>query len=193
MTIIHLIRHGEVHNPQHILYGRMPRFRLSRCGSEQAAAAAAYLRDRPLAAVISSPRLRARQTAAAIARPHNLPVRLSALADEIRSPHQGRTAAELEAEGWRLYTNLPPGYETPEDILARARRLIDRLRAAYPGQEVAVVTHGDVVLAVRFWVAGVPFTDETKNRSPYPAPASITTLDFANGAPLPALTYRCPY
>ncbi len=193
MTTIHLVRHGEVHNPHQILYGRLPRFRLSERGREQAAAAAACLQDRPLAAVFSSPRLRARQTAAAIARPHGLPVRLSVLADEVLSPHQGRPAAELEAEGWPLYRDLPPGYETPEDILARVQRLIDRLRIAYSGREVAVVTHGDIVLAVQFWVAGVPFTDETKNRSLYPAPASITTLQFADGAPLPALTYCRPY
>lgn len=193
MTTIYFVRHGEVHNPQHILYGRLPRYRLSQRGLEQAAAAAAYLQDHPLAAVISSPRLRARQTAAIIARPHGLPVRLSTLVDEVRNPHQGRATTDLEAEGWRLYTNLPPGYETPEDVLRRVLRLIGRLRAAHPGQEVAVVTHGDIVLAVQFWVAGIPFTDDTKNRAAYPATASITTLTFVDGARLPALSYLRPY
>ena len=202
MTIIHFIRHGEVHNPRRVLYARLPRFPLSAAGWGQAEAAAAYLRDRPLAAVIASPRLRARQTAAIIARPHGLPVRTSRLIDEIHTPHQGRPLAELDGEGWRLFANLPPGYESPAGVTARAVRLINRLRRRYQDGEVAVVTHGDVVLAVRFWVEGIPFTDDTKNAAGlYPATASITTLTFPpsdNGtgkasADRPAMTYHRPY
>ncbi len=194
MTIIHVIRHGEVHNPRNIFYGRMPRYRLSETGWQQAQAAGAYLADRPLRAVISSPRLRARQTARAVAAPHALLIRQSRLIDEIHSPHQGRPVAELDAEGWVLYQDLPPDYETPEAVLARALRLIARLRREYPGQEIAAVTHGDVVLALRFWVEGIRFTDDSKNRTRlYPAPASITTLTFANGSARPDMAYHRPY
>ena len=28
-TVVHLVRHGEVHNPEKVLYGRLPGFRLS--------------------------------------------------------------------------------------------------------------------------------------------------------------------
>jgi len=50
-TSISLIRHGHVHNPDNIVYGRLPGFRLSELGREQAQAVAAYWRDKPLAAV----------------------------------------------------------------------------------------------------------------------------------------------
>ena len=195
MTTIHLIRHGDVHNPRKILYGRLPRFRLSEQGRQQAEAAAAYLQDRPLAAIISSPRLRARQTAALIAARHpGVPVRYSTLIDEVLSPHQGRPIAELDAEGWRLYEAVPPGYETPDDVLARARRLLDRLRREYDGHEVAVVSHGDVVLALHCWVQGRPFNDETKKEAVYPATASVTTLGFLNGETAPRMfRYHRPY
>ncbi len=65
-TTITFIRHGEVHNPQRILYGRLPRFALSEQGRAEAQAVAATLRDVPVATVYSSPLLRARQTAQAI-------------------------------------------------------------------------------------------------------------------------------
>lgn len=195
MTTIHFVRHGNVHNPEGILYGRLPGFRLSEAGIAQAEAAAAALKGRPLVAIYSSPQLRAQQTAALIARHHpGLKVRRTSLLDEVHSPHQGRPIAEMEATGWRLYENLPPGYETPQDVLARVRRFIQRVRRAHPEGEVVAVSHGDVVLALRFWVAGVPFTDDTKNTAPlYPATASITTLTFADGAAIPAMAYHRPY
>ena len=62
-TCIHLIRHGEVHNPEQILYGRLPRFRLSARGRAQARSAGDHLREHDLRAVFSSPLLRTRQTA----------------------------------------------------------------------------------------------------------------------------------
>ncbi len=202
MTVLHFIRHGEVDNPQQVLYARLPHFHLSAEGRRQAEAAAAHLAARPLEAVISSPRLRARQTAQTIAARHDLPVRTSRLVDEIRTPYQGRPVAEMDAAGWLLFTDLPPGYETPADITARALRLIERLRRQLPGGEAVVVTHGDIVLAVRFWVQGVEFTDATKNAvGLYPATCSITMLTYPNGPvavvdgaePRPAMAYHRPY
>lgn len=195
MTTIHFVRHGDVFNPQKILYGRLPGYHLSTLGQEQAAAAAAYLQDRPLAAIYASPQLRAQETAAAIARLHpGLTIQTSPLLDEIHSPHQGRPLAELDAEGWLLYTNLPTGYETAEDVVGRVVRLIGELRASYPGREVVAVSHGDVVLAVRFWAEGIVFSDDTKNRTRlYPATASITTLSFLPGVDRPQMAYHQPY
>ncbi|MEY4019507.1 MAG: hypothetical protein RLZZ590_807 [Actinomycetota bacterium] len=62
---IHLIRHGEVHNPDGVLYGRLPHFRLSDLGHKMAEAAAADLKGqgRKVSAIISSPLLRTRESA----------------------------------------------------------------------------------------------------------------------------------
>jgi probable phosphoglycerate mutase len=194
-TTIHLIRHGDVHNPAQILYGRKPGYRLSDLGLQQAAAAGEYLKDRPLAAIFSSPQLRAQQTAAAVARFHpELHIQVTPLLDEIYSPHEGRLLADLDAEGWKIYTGLPAGYETAEDVVGRVVALIEQLRRDYAGQEVAAVSHGDNVLSARFWASGIPFSDDTKNRVDlYPATASITTLTFANGASRPDMSYCRPY
>lgn len=60
-TRVHLIRHGEVHNPDGILYGRLPGFRLSDTGRAQAVAAADLLAGRDIVAVIASPLQRAQR------------------------------------------------------------------------------------------------------------------------------------
>jgi broad specificity phosphatase PhoE len=71
-TVVHLLRHGEVHNPDGILYGRLPGFRLSEVGVRQAEQVAAHLGDHDVVHVVASPLLRAQQTAAPIAARHGL-------------------------------------------------------------------------------------------------------------------------
>ncbi|MEQ0806404.1 histidine phosphatase family protein, partial [Mycobacterium tuberculosis] len=73
-TQVHVVRHGEVHNPTGILYGRLPGFHLSATGAAQAAAVADALADRDIVAVIASPLQRAQETAAPIAARHDLAV-----------------------------------------------------------------------------------------------------------------------
>ena len=73
-TTIHLLRHGEVHNPTKVLYGRLPGFRLSERGLEQAEVAARFLAGRDIVAVIASPLERAQQTAGPIAAAYGLEI-----------------------------------------------------------------------------------------------------------------------
>ena len=63
-TIVHLLRHGEVHNPEGVLYGRLPGYRLSEDGVLMAKAAAKWFADRDVTALFSSPMQRALETAA---------------------------------------------------------------------------------------------------------------------------------
>ncbi len=44
-TRVHLVRHGEVHNPGGVLYGRLPHFHLSENGKKMASAAALALQE----------------------------------------------------------------------------------------------------------------------------------------------------
>jgi broad specificity phosphatase PhoE len=62
-TTVHLLRHGEVYNPEAVLYGRMLGFRLSDDGQQMAHDAAEALRGRDIQAVIASPLQRAQETA----------------------------------------------------------------------------------------------------------------------------------
>ena len=54
-TIVHVMRHGEVHNPEKILYGRLPDYHLSERGQAQARAVADWLADRDIVYVVASP------------------------------------------------------------------------------------------------------------------------------------------
>ncbi|HZC42075.1 MAG TPA: histidine phosphatase family protein, partial [Streptosporangiaceae bacterium] len=58
-TVVHLLRHGEVHNPRDVLYGRLPGYRLSEDGRVMAKAAADFLAGRDVAVLLSSPLERA--------------------------------------------------------------------------------------------------------------------------------------
>src|ERR1035437_5392921 len=73
-TVVHLMRHGEVHNPTGVLYGRLPNFHLSDLGREMAGTVGAHLGDHDVTVVVASPLDRAQETAAAIASAHALQI-----------------------------------------------------------------------------------------------------------------------
>ncbi|MDN5895744.1 MAG: histidine phosphatase family protein, partial [Nocardioides sp.] len=58
-TSVHLLRHGEVHNPQGVLYGRMPGYHLSDRGREMAEVVAGAIRTRDVTHLRVSPLERA--------------------------------------------------------------------------------------------------------------------------------------
>ena len=66
-TVVHFVRHGLVHNPEGILYGRLPGFHLSAAGRAMAERVAEVLADQPIGVLFSSPLERARETAAPLA------------------------------------------------------------------------------------------------------------------------------
>src|SRR4051812_10947010 len=106
-TTVWLARHGEVHNPGNVLYGRLPRMRLTPEGQRQAEALARFLAARPVQAIYSSPMLRARRTAELVlARFPSLGrVRIDSDLQEVRAGWQGEPLASLEAIDWDFYGN----------------------------------------------------------------------------------------
>ncbi len=197
---IHLIRHGEVHNPNRILYGRLPRFRLNQKGRRQARAAGAHLGGAPIDALFSSPMLRARQTAREIIRHHpHLTLRVSELINEVYTSFEGRPGAEIDARNGDVYSD---GFgEQPQDVVHRTRRFIHRVGQQYAGGQVAAVTHGDVITFMVLWARGFDPTPRNKTRLlqagypvAYPAHASITTLTYkgASTEEKPGIAYCLP-
>src|SRR5213078_584702 len=73
-TVVHLMRHGEVHNPDGILYGRLDGYHLSELGREMAELAARHLADHDVTHVVASSLTRARETATPIAESHGVPI-----------------------------------------------------------------------------------------------------------------------
>ena len=199
-TLVSFVRHGEVHNPQEVYYGRLPGFHLSEKGVRQATTVSRLLRRKKLGAVFSSPLLRARQTASAILTAHpELALQQSKLLLEVHSPYDGCPLSELIERNWDLYSIAPRGYEQPSDILKRATKFLSLARRRYAGQHVVAVTHGDVIAFLILWARQVPVNAKNKEdlqvwglQDKYPAPGSLLTVAFKTAAPdeIPDLNYQ---
>ena len=71
-TIVHLLRHGEVHNPEGVLYGRRDGVHLSDLGTALAQKVADAVKDRDITHVVASPLERAQETARPLAEARGL-------------------------------------------------------------------------------------------------------------------------
>ena len=199
MTKISLVRHGLVHNPGEVYYGRLPGFRLAELGRAQAAAAGDYLADAAVDAIYHSPMLRAYQTAD-ILRSHCAATTQLAectLLNEIHSPFDGRPIAEMERRNWNFYQEVDASFEQPEDIVARILRFFELAHAKHPGRHVIGVSHADPIAFTIMWASGLPLAAEARKRlvecgvsDGYPAPASISTFTFAEGHAGQLLEFR---
>jgi broad specificity phosphatase PhoE len=203
ITRICFVRHGDVDNPQQVFYGRLPGFGLSKEGHQQAHAAAVALCKEPIAAIYTSELQRARETADEIHAlcPDLQPIP-SPLLLEVYSPYDGTPRHEMVAHGWDLYKGIPPEYEQPADVLARARRFIARVRVRHAGQHVVAVTHGDVIAFLTLWAYGYPVAPRSRQAlrktgipEGYPAHGSITTLSYrgSEDGERPAMEHVVPY
>jgi broad specificity phosphatase PhoE len=148
VTVVHVVRHGEVHNPDRILYGRLEGYRLSELGGSMAQATADALADRDITHVVSSPLERAQQTAAPIAAAHGLEVGADERLTESTNRFEGLTPGLGEGAFWRprhwkAYTNpMTPSWGEPYvEIAARMRAALDAAREQATGHEAVLVSH----------------------------------------------------
>jgi broad specificity phosphatase PhoE len=200
-TTVWLIRHGHVHNPARIIYGRLPRFRLSDRGVEEARAAGRMMCDMTLNAAYSSPLLRARQTAREILAFHpQLKLQQSALLNEVFTAFEGRPVRVGDRRGDDYYTGVGPPYEQPVDIVQRMLRFFESVRRRHAGRNVLAVTHGDVVIFTLLWARGLALSPENKANlhafgfNGYPATGSLAAFTFRTDSSheLPEVRYMQP-
>ena len=147
-TIVHLVRHGEVHNPTGVLYGRLPGFRLSSAGEHMATVAAAALAGREVRVVRSSPLDRAVQTAEPIAAEFGLTVDVDERLIESDNVFEGKTfgvgdGALRRPANWRHVLNpFRPSWGEPyAEVAARVLAACADARAAAAGAEAVLVSH----------------------------------------------------
>lgn len=204
VTIISLVRHGHIVNPEDVFHGRLPNFPLSEMGRQQVEATAETLTNKGVVAIYSSPMLRARQTARILHRHLRpvTPVRVSQRLNEIYSPYDGSSHVEMNARHWDFYTGIAAPYEQPEDVLRRIRMFIARMRRRYPGRHVLGVSHADPISFTLLWALGQPRTPQNRTRlvefglpDPYPMTASISSFTFVDSKPdtQPLVSYFRPY
>lgn len=179
-TTVWLARHGEVHNPSNILYGRLPRIGLTPEGRRQAAALANALRPRPLDAIYSSPMLRARRTAEAVLHAHPELGRIQIDRDllEVRTAWEGEPLEALERINWDFYTNpRHPSDESLQAIHDRMLRWLGRVLRRHAGGEVVGVSHGDPILILVGTLSGLAL-DRHIFPQPYIEPGVVYRLHF---------------
>src|ERR671931_2824873 len=110
ITVVHLMRHGEVHNPEGVLYGRRPGYHLSDLGRKMADRVAEHLADRDVTHVVASPLERAQETAAPIAGAHGLDLATDERLIEAANVFEGKTfgvgdGALKKPGNWKYLTN----------------------------------------------------------------------------------------
>ena len=147
-TTVHVMRHGEVHNPEGILYGRLPDYHLSDRGRAQAEAVASWLARRDIVYVVASPLERAQETAAPIAAHHGLAVDTD---DELIESHNvfqgervspGDGALRDPRNWWHLRNPRQPSWGEPyHEVAARMKAAMGRARIKAVGHEAVCVSH----------------------------------------------------
>ncbi|WP_413102646.1 histidine phosphatase family protein [Streptomyces sp. Inha503] len=148
ITVVHVMRHGEVHNPEGVLYGRLPGYHLSDLGRRMADRVAEHLADRDITYVVASPLERAQETAAPIAKAHGLDVASDERLIEAANVFQGKTfgvgdGALRKPGNWRHLTNpFRPSWGEPYvDQVVRMMAALGRARDAARGHEAVCVSH----------------------------------------------------
>ena len=195
-TTVHLLRHGEVHNPEGVLYGRLEDYHLSDLGREMADRAAEYLSDRDLTAVFASPLERAQETAGPIAASHSLEIITNDDLIEAANVFEGQRVSVGDGvlkkpSTWRhLYNPLKPSWGEPyDDVAARMRAAIATARREAAGHEAVCVSHQLPIWVARLDAEQRRFAHDPRKRQC--ALASLTSLTFS-GDRLVSITYTEP-
>lgn len=161
-TRVYLLRHGEYENPQYLFPGRGPGFPLTDNGKSQVFAVAQSLISQSIAAIYTSPVLRAKQTAEILSERLNLEITCDERLTEIKTGMEGSPMADLDAIGGNVYTPefAAKGVETPDEIAARMRACIDEVAIRHKDEAVVCVSHGDPIRFAVVAYKGLPVTFE---------------------------------
>ena len=195
-TVVHLLRHGEVYNPEGVLYGRLPGYVLSDLGQAMAERAATALAGHDITAIIASPMERAQQTAAPIANKHGVAIQIDPLLIEADNIFEGQRVSVgdgilKQPKTWRhLWNPFRPSWGEPYDQVAtRMTSAVHAARAQARGHEAVLVSH-----QLPIWVARLAAEERRlwhDPRSRQCTLASLTSLTYDNDT-LVAITYTEP-
>lgn len=182
-TVVHLLRHGEVHNPTGVLYGRLPGYHLSELGQTMAERVAATLVDRDIVHLTSSPLERARETAAPVAEALGLPILTDDRLLEADNRFEGQRfgpgdGALLRPSTWRyLYNPARPSWGEPyRDVVVRMFAALHDAKEAAAGHEALAVSHQLPIWILRRYVEGARLVHDPRRRQC--SLASLTSFTF---------------
>lgn len=196
VTVVHVVRHGEVHNPGKVLYGRLPGYHLSELGVKMAERVAEALAGHDITAVVSSPLERARETAAPVAAAFDLEIdtdpRLIEAANHFEGKQFGVGDGSLRRpRHWPYLVNpFRPSWGEPyQQIAHRMLAAVVAARDVASGHEVVCISHQLPIWTLRSHVEGRPLWHDPRARQC--GLASVTSIRY-EGTRIRSVTYREP-
>ncbi|MER6953082.1 MULTISPECIES: histidine phosphatase family protein [unclassified Streptomyces] len=183
LTVVHLMRHGEVENPDGVLYGRLGGYHLSELGRQMADRVAEHLAPRDVTYVVASPLERAQETATPIAKAHGLDLATDPRLIEADNVFQGKTfgvgdGALKNPENWKHLVNpFKPSWGEPYvDQVVRMMGALDAAKDAARGHEAVLVSHQLPIWIVRSYVERRRLWHDPRKRQC--TLASLTTFTY---------------
>jgi broad specificity phosphatase PhoE len=167
-TQLYLIRHGEVEERYHKVFGgcRID-MALSPLGQKQAQALADWLGDTKLDAVYASPMLRVKQTMAPLLERRGM---TAAIMDDLReidfgdwTGHRWEGVQEhfgISAFDWLevLDTTGIPNGESAQHLMQRVQPCLMRVLNENPHRTAAIVCHGGIIRVILAFLLELPLT-----------------------------------
>ncbi|MGY3203339.1 histidine phosphatase family protein [Streptomyces sp. TE5632] len=183
LTVVHLLRHGEVANPEGVLYGRLPGYQLSELGRRMAERVGEHLASRDVVHVGASPLERAQETAQPIAKAHGLDIATDERLIEADNVFQGKTfgvgdGALRRPENWKHLVNpFKPSWGEPYiEQVVRMMGALDAAKDAARGHEAVLVSHQLPIWIVRSYAEKRRLWHDPRKRQC--TLASLTTFTY---------------
>ncbi len=196
-TTVHVARHGEVENPQKILYGRQPGWRLSNRGQQMAEMLGEWSKSINLGALHVSPLQRAQETAAPIARAHGIEITTDERLIEAANVFEGKSfelgsGVLKHPSSWRhLYNPWKPSWGEPyEEQINRMLAAIFAANKAANGKDAIVVSHQLPIWILRSAIEGRSLLHDPRKR--ICTLASVTSVHFDDEGVISGLSYSEP-
>ena len=195
--VIHFVRHGEVHNPEKILYGLQPGWKLSDRGNQMAQVNAQWSKDLNLGAIHASPLQRAQETVAPIIKAHNLQLTTYENLIEASNIFEGKkfelgSCVLKHPKSWRyLYNPWRPSWGEPYDqIINRMLKALFAARDSAGGKDAICVSHQLPIWILRSAVEGRRLLHDPRKREC--TLASVTSFELDNEGMVSGVSYSEP-
>ena len=194
---IHFVRHGEVHNPEKILYGLQPGWRLSDRGNEMAAVIGQWSTKLDLGAIHASPLQRAQETVAPIIAKHKLSLTTDKNLIEAGNVFEGKkfelgSGVLRHPSSWRyLYNPWKPSWGEPYDqLISRMLKGLFAARDAAGGKDAICVSHQLPIWILRSAVEGRRLLHDPRKREC--TLASVTSFELDSEGMISSVSYSEP-
>lgn len=183
-SLVHLVRHGEVHNPDGVLYGRLPGYHLSELGEKMARSAAVAVKESGsnVTALVASPLERAQESAQPFSEIFGLDIRTDGRLIEPTNKFEGRTfefgpQVILRPRSWPWVLNpLRPSWgEAYRSIAARMLAALEDAWAKTDAGNVVLVSHQLPIWTITRYLAGERLWHDPRKRRC--SLSSITTFE----------------